>query len=460
MKILAKPSSLSGEIFVPGSKSHTIRALLFSSIAEGTSHIKNPLLGEDCISSSQAVKLFGAKVDISNPTEWVVEGAGKNAHLPSNVVDCGDSGSLLYFMSPMASVFSGFSIFTGDESLRTRPVAHLQDALNQLGAEVSTITPQKNSCPLIIKGPIKPNQTITTDGKLSQYISGIMMAATQLEGETHINLTEPKETPFLEMTCQWLREMGAKFEYTPDFKKITVKGKTQFKAFDKIVPSDWEAVAFPLIAALLTNSSITIKNIDDSKTQGDREIVTVLKSLGADITEQKTSTGTDLIVKGGTFSKNKGYFSTENLPNQELHVDINGFPDAICALAVFSSFTNGKVVIEDVEVCRKKETDRVKVLQEHLSALGVNIQIVENSLVIQGKSKFLKNGNSNPDFKIKGGTIESYNDHRIAMAFACLGLALPESEQIIVKNAECCSVSFPNFYNIMKKINANFSETD
>lgn len=458
MKIKAKKSALSGEIFVPGSKSHTIRALLFSSIAEGTSHIKNPLLGADCISSSQAVKLFGAKVDISNNSEWIVEGSGKNAHLPSNVVDCGDSGSLLYFMAPMAAIFDGFSVFTGDESLRTRPVAHLQQALIQLGAKADTLTPQKNSCPIIIQGPIKQNQTLTTDGKLSQYISGIMMATTQLEGTTTINLTEPKETPFLEMTCQWLKELGANVTHSEDFKKITVKGKTPFKAFDKTIPSDWEAVAFPLVAAILTDSQITIKNIDNSKTQGDRAIVEILKSLGADISEKETSTGTDLVVNGGKFSKNKGYLSTENLPEKTLHVDINGFPDAICALSICAAFTEGKIIIDDVEVCRKKETDRVKVLQEHLSKLGVDIEIIENSLVIKGKSKFLKDGTKNPNFSIKDGTIESYDDHRIAMAFACLGLALEENQELIINNAECCAVSFPDFYKIMNKINADFTE--
>lgn len=458
MKILSKKSSLSGEITVPGSKSHTIRALLFSSIAEGTSHIKNPLPGADCISSSQAVKLFGAKVDISNNSEWIVEGAGKNAHLPSNVVDCGDSGSLLYFMSPMAAIFDGFSVFTGDESLRTRPVLHLLDALKQMGAQAYTLSKEKNSCPVIIKGPVKKNQSITTDGKLSQYISGIMMASTQLNGKTHITLTDPKETPFLEMTCQWLKELGAKVEHTEDFKSITVTGPTPFKSFTKTIPSDWEAVAFPLIAAILTDSHITIKNIDDSKTQGDRAIVEILKSIGADITEQKTSSGTDLIVKGGKFSKNKGFLSTENHPDATLHVNISGFPDAICALSVCAAFTQGKIVIDDVEVCRKKETDRVKVLQEHLSKLGAKIYIDGNSLIIEGKSKFLKSGEKNPDFALKGGTIESYNDHRIAMAFACMGLALEENQEIIINNAECSSVSFPDFYNVMNKINAGFSE--
>lgn len=456
MNIQAKKSNLSGHIQVPGSKSHTIRALLFSSLAEGTSHIKNPLPGADCISSSQAVPLFGAKVDISNENEWVVEGAGKNAHLPSDVVDVGDSGSLLYFMSPVAATFEGWSIFTGDESIRTRPVLHVVDALKQLGAEAYISRPEKNAPPLLVKGPIKPNQTIVTDGALSQYISGIMMAASRLDGVTNIELTNPKEIPFLVMTKQWLESLGVKLEISEDFKHIKVYGPTTIKAFDRTIPSDWEAVAFPLVAALLTDSEIIIDNVDNSGSQGDKAIVDVLKAVGADI-EEDTKTNS-LIVRGGTKSRTPfGRLSTEKLENNELRVNISGFPDAICALAVAACFVEGTIILEDAAVCRKKETDRIAVLEKQLKELGADISSGDDYLKICGHSPLLPDGTKNPEFKIHGGTVESFDDHRIAMAFACLGLALAEGDSIIVKDAECCAVSFPKFYEVMQKINATFT---
>lgn len=131
MNIIGKKSSLSGHIQVPGSKSHTIRALLFASLADGTSQIQNPLGGEDCLSAASAVKLFGAGTDISRGDIWTIKGAGKNAHLPDNVVDVGNSGSLLYFMAPIAATFEGWSVFTGDSSIRKRPVLHLADEKNK-----------------------------------------------------------------------------------------------------------------------------------------------------------------------------------------------------------------------------------------------------------------------------------------------------------------------------------------
>lgn len=450
MKIESQKAKLSGAIRVPGSKSHTIRALLFSSLAEGTSHIRNPLGGADCISSSKAVPLFGAKVDISNPNDWIVVGAGKNAHLPDDVVNVGNSGSLLYFMSPVAATFEGWTVFTGDESIRTRPVLHVADALKQLGAEAYISRPGKNAPPLIIKGPIKENQTIVTDGRLSQYISGIMMAASRINGTTHIELTDPKETPFLNMTRLWLEEMGVKLEISGDYKHIQVHGPVQMKAFDKEIPSDWEAVAFPLVAALISpESEITINNIDFSGSQGDMAIVDVLKQLGADIIENKEK---------NTITAKYSRLSTEKLPGGELHVNLSGYPDAICALAVAGCFTEGTIVIEDIGVCRKKETDRIEVMQRELKKLGAKIETGSDWLKITGHSPLNPDGTKNSAWKIHGGNVESYDDHRVAMSLAVLGLGLDSDETVTINNAECCAVSFPDFYNKMNTINAGFRE--
>lgn len=449
MKIKSQKTKLSGKIRVPGSKSHTIRALLFSSLAEGTSHIRNPLSGADCISSSKAVPLFGAKVDISNPSDWIVEGAGKNAHLPDDVVNVGNSGSLLYFMSPVAATFNGWSVFTGDESIRTRPILHVVDALKQLGAEAYISRPEKNAPPLIIKGPIKENQTIVTDGRLSQYISGIMMAASRLNGTTRIELTDPKETPFLNMTRLWLEEMGVKLEISEDYKHIQVHGPVQMKAFDKEIPGDWEAVAFPLVAALISDSEITIENIDYSGSQGDMEIVEVLKKLGANITEDKEK---------NTLTAKSSRLSTENLPGKELCVNLSGYPDAICALAVAGCFTEGTITIKDIGVCRKKETDRIEVMQKELEKLGAKVETGPDWFRIIGHSPEKSDGTKNPEWKIHGGTVESFDDHRVAMSLAVLGLGLEESESVIINDAECCAVSFPEFYNVMNGINAGFCE--
>ena len=456
MKISSQKSKLSGRVSVPGSKSHTIRALILASLAEGTSHIKNPLPSNDCLSTVQAVKQIGAEVSLpegqsatsgtaaSSPAVWTVRGAGKNLHLPDSVIDVGNSGSLMYFLCPVLSTLAGECTFTGDESICKRPVNHLIDALNQLGGQASCLEEGGVTPPFKFCGPIDVNKTLTTDGKLSQYISGFMMATSRLNGTLHINLTDPKETPYLTMTKIWLESVGVPCTISEDFKKITVTGPVAIKAFDKTVPSDWEAVAFPLVAALISGSEIVIEGIDGSGSQGDDKIVEVLQRLGADINWNKEDC--TLTVRGREGGKG---LSAKNLPDGVFRVTISPFPDAICALAVAACFVEGTTVITDVEICRKKETDRIWAMKTELRKLGADIEEGDDCLIIHGH----EGGEG-----LHGGQVESYKDHRIAMSLACLGLGLPAGESVIINDAESCSVSFPHFFEVMNSIGAGFKE--
>ena len=440
MKAVAKKSVLSGHITVPGSKSHTIRALILAAMADGTSHISNPLPSNDCLSTAAAVRKVGAEVDFGegkNSGVWTVRGAGAGLHLPADQIDVGNSGSLMYFLCPVLSTLKGDCTFTGDESICRRPVNHLVDALCQLGANAKCInggiTPPFSFC-----GPIDVNKKLITEGALSQYISGFMMAASRLNGTLEMELWNPKETPYLTMTKLWLESVGVPVTINEDFKKISVTGPVPFKAFDKAVPSDWEGVAFPLVAALISGSEITIDNVDGSGSQGDDKIVEVLQSVGADIEwlrdEEK------LIVRGGK------KLTTDSLPDKELRVEMSAFPDAICALAVAACFIEGKTVFTDIDICRKKETDRIVAMTSELTKLGAHIVDEGNQLVVYGDG-----GKS-----LHGGEVESFKDHRIVMSLACLGLGLGDGESVVVNEAEWCSVTFPHFFEVMNEIGAGF----
>lgn len=450
MNLICKKSKLHGHITVPGSKSHTIRALLLASLAEGVTCIENPLPSADCVSSAKAIPLIGAKVEgVENASDvWTVTGAGKNAHLPDDVINVGNSGSLLYFMSPIAATFDGWSIFTGDESIRSRPIDHVVDALRQLGAEAYISRPDKKSPPFILRGAISTKNEVTTGGELSQYISGLMMAATRMNGTLRINLTNPKETPYLNMTKLWLESYGVPVKISSDYKRVEVTGPVTLKGGTRVIPSDWEAVAFPLIAALISESEIVIDNVDSSGSQGDDAIVEILKSIGANIDWNKKEN--TLTVRGGN------RLSTEHLPNGELRVAMSGFPDAICALAAIACFTEGTVILEDAAVCRHKETDRIAVLAAGLRSLGAETEEGSDYLVIHGHSPLQQDGSKNTAFVLHGGTLESFGDHRIAMSYACLGCGLQDGESVTVKDAECCAVSFPHFVERMKSLGANF----
>ena len=335
-----------------------------------------------------------------------------------------------------------------------RPVNHLLDALRQLGAEAKTVRDGVDAPPFTVTGPIKAGKVVT-DGRLSQYISGLMMASLLIDGELDIQLTDPKEVPYLTMTQLWLKNVGVNVDISPDYKKIKTYGKKDIKAFDTIIPSDWEGVAFPLMAAILSGSDIVIDGIDTTGSQGDDAIVPILQSLGADLSIEKTSeTSGKLFVKGS----NSQNLTTKNgnFKDDILRINIAGFPDAVCALAALACFVDGTVILEDTEVCRKKETDRIKVMCSELSKLGAN---VVDGLTLPKDDSFYGDqiiiyGNKNA---LHGGTVESYDDHRVAMSLACFGLGL-ENHEVVVKDGQCCSVSFPGFFEKMNKLGANFQE--
>ena len=447
MIAIAKKSQLSGHITVPGSKSHTIRALILAAMAEGTSHISNPLPSNDCLSTAAAVKKVGAQVDFGDAAGseavWTVKGAGAGLHLPDEAIDVGNSGSLMYFLCPVLSTLKGECTFTGDESICRRPVNHLIDALCQFGANGRSLNQGPDGAPgttppFSFCGPIDVNKKLVTEGALSQYISGFMMAASRLNGTLKMELTNPKETPYLTMTKLWLESVGVPVKISEDFKHIEVTGPVPFKAFDRAVPSDWEGVAFPLVAALISGSEITIDHVDGSGSQGDDKIVEVLQSVGADI-EWRREEG-KLIVRGGK------KLSTAALPGKTLTVDMSSFPDAICALAVAACFMEGKVEFTDIDICRKKETDRIKAMVSELTKLGAKLTDEGDRLVVFGDG----------GLSLHGGEVESYKDHRIVMSLACLGLGLAAGESVTVKDAEWCSVTFPHFFEVMNGIGAGF----
>lgn len=428
-------------IRVPGSKSHTIRALILAAMSEGSTKIFNPLKSADALSTAAAIKKIGAEVTFNDEQNvWIVRGAGKNLHLPDTEIDVGNSGSLMYFLTPVLATLKGRCKVTGDESIQKRPVDHLIDALNQLGADAFCKKENSVTPPYEFTGPISNENILFTEGKLSQYISGFMMAATRMTGLTQIQLTNPQETPYLSMTKYWLDKYGVQSSISDDYKSICVAGPVELKAEDVTIPSDWEAVAFPLIAALIANEQIVITDIDDSGTQGDEKIVDLLKDYGADIEWNK---------KEKTITVNKNSFLSS--PGGTKKISMAEYPDAICALCVIACFAEGKTVFTDIDICRKKETDRIKVMTELLSFLGADIKDNGDTLVINGHSPFLSDSSANPDFKLHGGRIDSYLDHRIAMSLACLGLFFNEDNAVVIKDAECCNVSFPHFFDVMNE---------
>lgn len=423
------PSSVRGEMSIPSSKSHTIRALIIATMAGGRSFIRNPLLSEDCKAAMRIIRQFGAKVTAQEGC-WAVDSPADGLVTPDDIVDVGNSGTTLYFMTSIAALRPDYTVFTGDESIRRRSVQPLLDALNKLGAHSSTTRAGSVSAPFFIKGPISGGE-VKVPCTVSQYISSLMIAAPLCNDGMRITTDEPKETPYLDMTIKWLREAGIEVNYDEKgHRYFEIKGNQQYKPFDKVMPSDWSSVAFPAVAALTQGSELVIHNMDFHDSQGDAAVIDHLIKMGADICKDEAKG--DLIIRGG--KKLSG-----------ITMDLLNTPDALPILCVVGCMAHGRTVLDNVAGARLKETDRVAVMTDALSRMGADITATSNTIVINGARE------------LHGCVLDSRGDHRIAMALTVAAFCAQGSTEIT--GAECASVTFPGFYEKMKSCGARI-ETD
>lgn len=423
MKLSVKKSELSGSVEIPGSKSHTIRAAVIASLADGESVIRKPLAASDTLAAVNACRLLGA--EINKPGDWVVNGAGGRPKVPDNVIDVANSGTTLYIALGMASLVDGVSVFTGDDQIRRRPAGPIIDALNALGANVES-TRSNGMAPIIVRGPMTGGDIVLDGSKTSQYLSSLLISCPLAKGDTTIEVQNLIERPYVEMTLRWIEDQGIVIE-NQNFEKFIIPGGQSYRPFDRTVPADWSSAAFFLCSAAITGSELTLLGLDPDDSQGDKAIVDMLREMGVMI-EQRAECGeqSTLTIKGG-----------------DLHgatLDLSDTPDALPALAVTACFAKGETKLINVPQARLKETDRIAVMREELSNMGADIEELPDGLVIQGS-------------QLKSAAVHGHYDHRVIMALAVAGLALEGETEIY--SAEALSVTFPNFVELIQSVGAN-----
>ena len=435
--ISIKSKKLSGEMLVPGDKSISHRALILGACAVGKTIIENLLESDDVLATLNALKLLGVKIK-KNHNSWEVRGNGLGSlKNPNKTLNLGNSGTGVRLLMGLVSGCDITASFLGDESLNTRPMKRVLIPLLQSGAEISS---NDYKLPVTIKGnkipiPIKYSSSLSS----AQVKSCVL-----LSGLTSIGNTLYSEAvKSRDHTEKMLHFMGAKIysRYLNDgTNEIELKGLPYLKGKHFKIPNDPSSAAFPSAAALIIpGSEIKIKNVclNDLRT-GFYESI---KEMGGFIKfiNKKNTCGElvgDIQVK---YSKLKGI----TVPEERVPRMIDEFP-IFCIVACFAE---GETVMTGIKDLRNKESDRIKEMVENLKKFGFSVKSTENSISIIGNSSV------NPTKTI---VIDSKFDHRIAMSFLCLGLLMENG--IKVKNAETISSSFPNFYDIMKSIGANFKK--
>ncbi len=422
MLVIRKTEKIEGTINAPPSKSYTHRAVISASLAEGTSEISSPLASADCLSSVHGCKMLGAEIELEEE-KWVINGG--NLKTPENIIDIGNSGTTLRILTGISSqIPKGYTILTGDESIRKRPMGPLLDALGQLGIEAFS-SKLDGTAPIVVKSGKIKNDIVKIRGDMSsQFITSLMMTLPFSEKDSKIVLTTPlKSEPYLKITMDVLSKFGIKIDELTEKneKGFFIKGNQSYKPCNYTVEGDYSSASYLVAAGVLMNSDITIKNLFKDSKQGDKEIINIVKEMGADV-----KVNDDKVVINGPY----------NL--EGIDVDVTNIPDLVPTIAVLGCFTEGKTTIYNGEHVRLKECDRLHACAVELNKMGAKIEEKRDGLIIEGVGK------------LKGAELETYHDHRLVMAFTVAGM-MAEGETII-KGEDAVKISFPNFVDTMKSI--------
>jgi 3-phosphoshikimate 1-carboxyvinyltransferase len=418
MKKYVGPSKIKGTVKAPASKSMMQRAIAAALLAETPTRILNPTYSNDSRAALSIIRRLGATVEAAED-EILVHGSG-TLKPTGEVLDCGESGLSIRMFTAIAALWHDALTLTGEGSLLKRPVSMIEEPLKELGALVTTT----DGCPpLTVKGPLKGG-TAHVDGSVSsQFLTGLLMALPKAPGDSRLYVKDLKSTPYIDMTLALLEAFGVEIQHT-GYEEFFIKGNQTYRIDKYEVEGDWSGASFPLAAGAL-GGSVAVTGLDIDSPQADREIIDALRAAGAEV----RMTGKSVEVAENEL--------------HGFHFDATHCPDLFPPLAALACNCKGRTIIRGVERLIHKESSRAEALQKELTALGGMIRINGNRMEIDG-------------VKLKGGIIDSHNDHRIAMAGA---LAAINSESgVIITGYECVAKSYPDFFEDLRAIGGKVNE--
>ncbi len=412
MEIKIIPTKLKGEIGIPPSKSYSHRAIIAAALAGGESNIENLNFSVDIQTTTDIMKNFGAKIEQGEDYLKIIGNSGEMVS-ENNYIQCNESGSTIRFIIPLAlTKDNGQLTIDGKGKLVERPLDTYYKIFEKQDIEYKTTN---GKLPLYIKGEIKPD-TFETEGNISsQFITGLLYTLPLLDDDSKIIIKNNLESKgYIDLTLEILKLAGIEITNN-DYKSFDIKGNQKYSAFDYTVEGDYSQAAFWIVAGIL-GDEMNCKNIYKDSLQGDKEIIEIVQRMGAvlEISEKSVK-----VFPG----KTKGTV-----------IDISQCPDIGPILTVLAALSEGETRIINAERLRIKESDRITSIKTELNKLGAKIEEDGDSLIIQGVSEF------------EGGvSVDSWNDHRIAMALAIASTKC--KYPILITGASAVRKSYPNFWN-------------
>jgi 3-phosphoshikimate 1-carboxyvinyltransferase len=413
MDVIIEKSEVDGKASPPPSKSYTHRVFIAASLSRKC-EIDNYLISEDTLATLRSCSKIGADfvrrdgLTIRGVDEIVAEGYFNMAN----------SGTTLRLFTGLLSLSKSgrFAVLDGDGSLRKRPNHQLVEALKKLGAEVRGDVEFRP--PFWVKGVIKGGRVVIEKVISSQFISSLLISLPLATGNSEVAIRRMKSGPYVDITLHVLDESGIKIER--EGTKYYVEGEQSYRLRKFSIPSDFSSASY-LIAAGLLSGKVVVENMFDSE-QGDKRIVEICRKMGGRV----------------KWSKDRGTIVAEKSELEGVSVDASQIPDLVPTIAVLGAVAGGKTEIHNAEHLRYKEIDRIEGIYRNLTSLGVEVKKKRDGIVVYG-GKY--------NFR---GTVNSFGDHRMALAFSLLGLL----GEVRVKNAEVVSVSYPSFFETLKKLGA------
>ena len=412
MKIVKKIENLDAEIAAPPSKAHTLRALIIGSLADGTTIIKNPLLGDDQLNVINCLKKLGVKIDTAND-KITVEGSGGRYKPIENELNVGESGVGMNFLAAAANLSDKPIVITGSARLMERPIDEVINGMRQLGCKIDYLDKEGFPPVKIHGGGIRGGQASIKGGKTSQYFSAITISSPYAETSVTLYcIDEMTEKPYFDITLQMMSEFGID-AINKNYKQIIVPCRKKYSSKEITIEGDYSSASFFFLAAAICKSKATIRGLRGDTKQGDKAFLNLIEKMGCKVSEKKDK----ICIQGSELAA--------------IEQDMSNVPDLVPPIAIAAAFAKGRSRLTNIGHLRLKECDRLAVMASELNKMGVSAKCNEDSLIIEGTRQ------------AHGAKIDPHNDHRIAMSFAVAGLAVGGQ---IIENENCVAKSFPDFW--------------
>lgn len=417
LEIIPLKEPVNATIRIPGSKSYTNRALIMAALTKGPIYLKNPLYSDDTEAMIGCLRTLGLKI-ATEPNQIIVHDDISCIENKKYQLFAHDSGTTVRFVLALLCIVPGIKTILGSKRLNERPIKDLVDSLCELGAVIEYYN-NEGKLPIKVLTSTLSGHCVHLKGDMSsQFCSAILLISPYISKGLRIHISAPLiSKPYIDMTLSCMQDWGVKVVAQKDGNYFVPEAQC-YRKKQYVIEGDFSSAGYFFAIAVLTKSTITLENLNPSSAQADRKFLDILANMG------------NLV----TYGENRVCIQGKQI--LPVHVDMEDCPDQVMTMAVLAAFANGVTEISGVRSLRVKETERVLALKKNLNKMGIETEDTHDTLTIYGGAPH-------------AAEIDTYNDHRMAMAFAVAGMYL---SRLVIRHPEVVNKTFPTFWEVLRSL--------